>query len=249
MKTLKNLVLLTVALTLVNCGVALAELTPSQIVSQFNNLGTNGWAFDTRGSIPSTFTATNSSLVPDLSAYASGSLNSFCVNMNLGAISRGVATLSYNADTGRTQNASNVALSVGGALLYQQYAAGLLPVVLGSISIDTSIRALNNATSVTAINWSQGFYAYLYSLKPDSSYWIANYNVNQRYDEIGDHAVFVMNIKGATGTANYQDFLYVARADYGGNNDVPEPATLLLWTLGSAGAFGFNHYRKRNKKA
>jgi hypothetical protein len=251
MKTQKFSALLAVVFTVICSGIVRADLTPSEIVSQFN--GTNGWAFTaTSLATPRTFTAVNSSHVPNLSAYASGTLNSFCVNSSIGTVvttSGGVARLNYDATTGRTQNASGVALSVGGALLYQQYAAGELPDVGTVSALAMAIRDLNSVTSISSISWTTGYYAYLLTINVDKNYWIGNYNVNQYYEEIGNYAVFIMNIWTNGGTVA-QDHLYVAGADYsGGSGDVPEPATLLLWTLGGVGALGINHYRKRSKIA
>jgi hypothetical protein len=161
-----------------------------------------------------------------------------------------VARLSYNGVTGETKNASGVALSVGGALLYQQYATGELPNAGTLSTLATAIRALNSATSITSITWTTGYYAYLLTINDDRNFWIGNYNVNQYYEEIGNYAVFIMNIWTTTGGVA-QDHLYVARVDYGGggSSDVPEPATLLLWTLGGVGALGANRWRKRSQKA
>ena len=255
MKTLKIVVLLAIAFPLMNCGVVRADLTPGQIVSQFNSLGTYGWAFTSSGSAPRQFTASSTAFVPDLSAYASSTsssfaFNSFCVNTSIAAVSSGAAKLSYNPTTGITQNASGIALSVGGALLYQQYAAGVLPNASNTTTLASTIRSLNSATSINSLSWTTDtFLSYLLTLNADRNYWIGNYNVNQRYDEIGDYAVFIMNITNATGTIQYQDHLYVARADYGGDKGVPEPATLLLWALGSVGALGVGKYRRiKNQK-
>ena len=79
-------------------------------------------------------------------------------------------------------------------------------------------------------------------------------NTNLRYLELGDFAVFMMDINGSSARTQ----LYVTYASHSGNyedgigddiGNAPEPATLLLWSLGSVGALEFRHYRKRSKTA
>jgi hypothetical protein len=252
MRTFHLSTLLAVVLTVVGSGVLRADLTPSEIVAQFNNLGTNGWEFTSTGNAPRTFTSSIAA-VPDLSAYVSGVFYSFSVDTNFMVAASGLAKLNYNATTGLTQNAAGTALSVGGAFLYQQYAQSELPNTVAELELAQTIRNLNSATTSTssALNWGvNAALLYLLSINSDREYWVGNYNVNQRYDEIGDYAVFIMNITTSSGLTR-QDHIYVARANYGTTpiNAVPEPATVMIWMLGSVGALGMNTYRKRSGKA
>ena len=264
MKTLKNLVLLTVALTAICSGALRAEYTASEIVAGFNANG--GWAFYSGGSVTERLFTTRSGATPDLRAYSSilGStgIYTMCVSGGLSAPGSGTATLNYNAATGLTQNISGQFLSVGAAVLYQRYAAGTLSSFNYGVAMNTGTRSsdsntlrtaimvLNSMTTASALtfDWDSNKYLqYLLSIRDEKGYWALDYNTNLRYTELGGFSVFMMD----TGSG-YQSQLYVSYASHLGNfenNDVPEPATLLLWTLGSAGAFGFNHYRKRNKKA
>ena len=122
------------------------------------------------------------------------------------------------------------------------------------------------------------FLAYLLTVNNDKDFWTGKYNPGQYYNVIGDYAIFVMNLSLYTETCQggqFNDFLYIAKADYGnsggggdngggngnggggdngggngngGGSGVPEPATLLLWSLGSLGAFGMNRYRRTSTK-
>ena len=85
------------------------------------------------------------------------------------------------------------------------------------------------------------------SLNDDPLYWTAHYNLLQNYDVMGDYLVFIMTVTDPNGgNTHFEDFLYHATKtdnptpprrpdDPPGNGDVPEPATVLLWTLGSLG--------------
>ena len=255
-----------IALIVLCSGSIRAELTASQIVSQFNSLGTNGWSFNSTGSVTERRFYNNNN-APDLRAYSSAlgtsGIYAMCVGSGSSAPSSGTAKLNYEAATGLTRNNSNVALSVGGAVLYQRYASATInshgnifdystAMNTGNRSNDAStlrsaIMTLNNATSTNSVNWTSNKYLqYLLTLRDDREYWIRDYNTNLRYNELGDFAVFMMNVG-----SGYQTHLYVSYASHLGNYEnggVPEPATLLLWTLGM-GAFGVGHFRKRSRKA
>jgi hypothetical protein len=83
------------------------------------------------------------------------------------------------------------------------------------------------------------------------------------YTEIGDYLVFVMDLMDANGRhINMGDYLYLVRKsdspdapirpdfpDIGnGNNDVPEPASILLWALGGLGLACTSRARNRRMK-
>ena len=271
MKTLRFSTFLACALAVVSYGVALADLTPQQIKTQFDGLGANGWSFNSSQSPEKVFSATNAASVPDLSAYiastrgsggtANYSFYSFCANGALGSTASGTATLSYNPTTGVSQNASGGVLSVGAAYLYKQYATGQLAsfdyaTLPQNAPRSTDASLLASALSilmtrnVTTINNAVPTNKYIAAMLQvnTAAYWANTYSLNQRYAEIGDYAVFIMNIRNASG-ASTQDFFYVAKADLGDGGQVPEPATLLLWSLGSIGTVGVGYYRQRNKKS
>jgi len=216
-----------------------------------------------------TFVARNGSALPNTSAYGGVALlpngfRSYCVDV---AIQRttvtGTATLNYNPANGTTSNYTGHVLSVGAAWLHSQYARGILPgydetVFYEGDSVEQFYAALTALMSGTAsqklsfiANSSNMFAVEMRNVGSMYGYtaadWAAAYDMRGRYDAIGDYAVFVMSIRGTDGR-NYQDFLYLAPADYGnGGGEVPEPATLLLWTLGGMGLAGSSWARKRRK--
>ena len=273
MKAIRLILLLAAVLSFANSGLVFADLTPNQIVSGFNGLGTNGWAFSSSQTTERLFSSRVAANTPDVSAYAAStrgggsaanySFYTFCAYGSGPLVASGTARLNYNATTGATRNAGGEALSVGGALLYQRYAAGVLAGFdyasqpqngqrSGDAStLSSTIRTLMTTTvqNANSLNWtSNKFLAFLLTINSDRSFWVADYDVNRRYDEIGDYAVFVMSINDSNGNGPCQDHLYVARADYGGGGGgVPEPATLLLWVFGSLGTLGVGYCRKRAK--
>ena len=262
MKTLRFSALLAVALTAMSCGVLRGEYTASEIVAGFNANG--GWSFNSTGGMYERRFYSSINTMPDVRAYSSvlgaSGIYAMCMSSGSSAPSSGTATLNYNATSGLTRNRDDVALSVGGAVLYKMYATGTLGIFNYTQAMNTgqrysdatdlrnAIYALNNATSVNTPTWTTNrFLQYLLNIRNDREYWILDYNTNLRYTELGDFAVFMMN----TGNG-YQTNLYLSYASHLGNFEnpgVPEPATLLLWTLGSIGALGFRHYRKRSGKA
>ena len=275
--------MLAVALTAICSGTLHAELTAEQIWRDFNANG--GWAYSSTGTVQERLFTTRSGNTPDLRAYSptlgtAAGIYTMCVGSGSSAPATGTATLRYDPNTGYTQNTSGQYLSVGGAVLYQRYAAGTLSdfnyserygLSTGTRSSDASalrsaIMDLNwlTATSALTYNWTGN--KYLQYLLMDISgfslaeindvnnaavqtakiYWAENYNTNLYYSDLGNYAVFMMD----TGSG-YQTQLYVRYASHTGsydNNGVPEPATLLLWTIGTVGTFGIGHYRKRSRK-
>lgn len=289
MKSLKILVLIAVALTFANSNLVFADLTPNEIVAQFNGLeGGAGWSFNTTlnatlGNSERLFSTTAGAVngrTPLLSAYTSGAYGTspniaafytLCANPDLTIpynTVTGYAKLNYNAATGATRNVSGDALTVGAAWLYSQYAQGTLAgfryTSQGNIPgsnryadaqlLHTTINLLMTGTAaqVNAAASTNKFVQALLQANSSAAYWTGTYNANQRYQEIGDFTVLVMNLtSGPNGTGTqYQDMLYVARAGYGTDpGGVPEPATLMLWTLGSLGVVGLGYCRKRAKQS
>ena len=283
MKTLKFSALLAVAFIAMNSDALRGEFTASEIVSRFNALGPNGWSFVIGGSGTERpfYSPTPAGAMPDVRAYASslgpaGVPVIYSVSMSsCSDVSCGTAKLNYDATTGMSRNRDGVALSVGAAVLYQHYASvtlnswagynifdyGSLP-NSGQRSCDASLllsamMILNHATSANSVDWTTNKYLqYLMSIRNDQNYWVRDYNTNLRYPELGNFAVFMVEINGGSS----QSQLYVTYASHlgsykggngngNGNGHAPEPATLLLWSLGSLGVFGFRQYRKQSIKA
>lgn len=240
---------------------AKADLTASEIVSSFNNLN-SGQGLYFLYTTSSTYEgriakASTSADVADVSAYAASTASSagyffsFCVESSstITANLNYYGQLDYNG--GVTQTSSGNVLTVGAAYLYQQFAAGTLAGYSYSSGRSTSATAMREALYVltgqqTIANWSNNtFLSHLLTVNNSQSYWIASYDPGQYYTEIGNFSVFVMQVTSATNGAEAQDFVYVAKASFG---DVPEPATFILWLMGSVSALGAGYAKKRRKK-
>jgi len=265
MKKLRISVILLSVMAISNIDAVFAELTPQQIVDQFNSLsGPNGWSFTSGIYTERYFASANAAFTPDLSAYyayahgtLANSFRTFCVEPNSPSIaSSGTAKLNFTDGNSTRVSIDNKAVSIGTAFLYKQFAtASFAPSLYDYTnasqrssdysSLLTTLRALMSPQG--SLDWTTNKYLrYLLSLNDSREYWTSIYNPGDRYTEIGDYAIFVMNISNSSGTGEYQDFLYIAKAQYP-NNGVPEPATLLLWTLG-AGTLGFGYRRRRRDK-
>lgn len=246
------------------CGSASADFNASQFVSGFN--GTNGG----KGFVFSGYTMVNAEeqltgTMIDYSAYNSGKstggssyMRTFCIEPDTPLAGPGYALLNYS--NGQTTTTSNVAVTIGAAWLYSQFATGNLDnfnyTNSGSRNGDSAAlrsaiqHAMNLYTDSATYDWSGNRYlSLLLDINPDKNYWMGAYDPNQRYDAIGDYAVFAMNVYSGVNYPN-QDLLYVVKAEYGngGGGDVPEPATILLWSLGSLGAAGAAWRKRRNQK-
>jgi len=196
----------------------------------------------------------------DNSAYISGRsgsvgspsrifFQSFCVAPDLPVSQVGLGRLNYNETTGRSATSQGYALTLGAAYLYKEFATSSSPLGITG-NIDTAgfanaIRALMGITIES--NWTQNIYLSTLLSMNTRSYWTELYQVDQRYSEIGDYCVFVLNVTDANGLGRYQDFLYLAPA-WGEPPVIPEPATILLWSLGGMGLFGTSWARKRRMK-
>ncbi len=170
--------------------------------------------------------------------------------------------LSYNSSANTTTTSYGNTLKVGVAYLYKEFAAGNLAgynYTYGNGRVNSAVllqdaiwfllgktaNLVNSATSWTNNTFLQqlnGMAGY------NQAFWLASYDPASNYGGLmGDAKVFVMNNQFDTlarsPVALRQDLLYVVRGG-GGGSDVPEPASILLWTLGSLGAAGMA-YRKR----
>ena len=189
----------------------------------------------------------------------------FCVEPETpgGGIGRNdVAKLNYSGSSTHV-DPSGVALTVGAAYLYTQFSQdALLGIFPENTARDSAEKVIGNAirylmgytSEVGQLNnqgWDNNVLQYLLTVNNDRDYWLGVYNPDAYYTEIGNYSVFVMNVWESNGT-NSQDFLYLAKADIpydpsvGG--DVPEPAALLLWTLGGLGLVCSSRAHKRRMK-
>ena len=173
----------------------------------------------------------------------------FCVAPELLVSSVGLGKLNYNETTGLSKTSEGHTLTLGAAYLYKEYATSLTPLGItgevDSMDFALAIRALMGIRIVS--KWTENVYLNaLLDINDSKEYWTKRYQVNQKYSEIGDYCVFVINVTDTDGLGQYQDFLYIAPAE--GTPDVPEPVTILLWSLGGMGLFGTSLARKRRMK-
>lgn len=242
-------------------GTAFADLNATEIANNFNaSNGGAGWQFGYSSSLNlitlTTYTTAydnidNSAYVSTTGGTTSGRtwFETFCVEPTTGVGTPMVAKLNYSG--GQSKNSNGVALNLGAAYLYKQFATGTLSGF--NYSGTTSNGMLANAIRVvlgfdTLGNWaSNTFLAQLLAENSSQAYWVSSYDPGQYYSEIGNYSVFIMNVYSTAG-ANRQDFLYIAKANGNGGSDVPEPASILLWSLGGLGLAGSWARKRRLKK-
>ncbi len=190
----------------------------------------------------------------DTSAYAQGVTGgpnfyrTLCVEPTVGVTSQMSATLNYANN--KTTTSSGYALTLGAAYIYSKFATGTLSGYTydnngyRSNTFSSMSSAIRGLMGLNTMSWTSGFALQLLSINNDKSFWTQAYDPNKYYSVIGDYSVFVMNCYNSSG-GDGQDFLYVAKAS--NSSDVPEPASVLLWGLGSLGAFGATR-RARNRR-
>ena len=206
---------------------------------------------------------------PDLSGYMTGrtannglginfSFQTFCVAPELSILSDDPLNGWLNYEPDRTCTFNGNSLTLGVAWLYKEFAAGTLagyyydntdPVnnrVNSAVMLQDAIWFLQGDTTYMvdpATNWTSNRFLELLDNMPGYN-WTAAYNPAANYGGLmGDSKVFVMNVSVAANTAVIrQDVLYVTQY---GDSVVPEPASLLLWTIGSLGAVGAVYHKRR----
>jgi len=265
---------LAVAFTVIGRGGLRADFNAGQIQTLFNSMnGGNGLVFRYDGGTSPALRGTGTDSA-NTNAYlntAMSDLNqvfrSYCVNPLLG-ISTGVnyhGNLNLQAN-GTTLNAGGVALTVGAAYLYKVLAttptsamssgpyeifSNLSTTVTPGRTREThfqeAIYALMGLATASADNIYMQFLANQFPGRSLEDYWKKEYSSTQRYDEIGDYFVFVMNVHNASTNAPAQDFMYIAHATWT-TSGVPEPATFLFWTLGGLGLVCTSQVRNRRLK-
>ena len=254
--------------------VAKADLTVQETVDRFN--GTK-FIFDTTayvkpysnpsrnvGEYKLSVTKNEASLLNAYVSKTSGNyyFSTFCIEANQ-TIEKGTYSgiLSYDSNSGKTVNTSGVALSLGAAFLYQQFATGQLTGYeygtntskqisdhkSDAVMLQDAIHFLTGQKTAESTTWSKNssndFLKYLYSLNDSKTYWTKAYNLNETYADarlgnLSDYAVFVLNI------GTNQDQLLVAKVDRP-SSDVPEPAMMLLWLTGGLSALGYAKKRRK----
>lgn len=197
----------------------------------------------------------------DFSAYTgyntggSNYMRTFCIEPNVTTIAyNGYAKVNYQ--NGQSKTSSGATINLGTAALYSQFAAGTLQnfnytnsATRNSdyVALKTAIHVTMELSGYSSYNWSGNkFLNQLLTINSDKSYWTGAYDPNNYYAEVGDYAVFALNVYSANGTGT-QDFIYVTNATYGGGGDggVPEPATILFWSLGTLGFAGASWRKKQ----
>jgi len=184
--------------------------------------------------------------------------------------------LNYNNNMTQTQGGKVRALTLGAAYLYMKFADGSLfgyqytystaradSAVLLQDAIwyllDLKESMVNQSTNMTNNIFLQQLTAEKLLTAGDSQLkWTDIYDPASNYGGLMEDAkVFVMQnsfenspsggemgIRSGGSVEMRQDVMYVVRT--GGSSDVPEPASILLWTLGSLGAAGMAYRKRRN---
>ena len=167
----------------------------------------------------------------------------FCIEPDAPVEGTLVGTLNYEMKGTEwvTQTSEDNELTLGAAILYKEFA-------VDGRSADSLRQAILVLMGMDTINsWSDNVHLqYLYEKNQFTDVWTANYDPAQYHELVGDYCVFVLDVVSATDRSNRQDFLYIAKVNT--STDVPEPASLLFWTLGGLGAAGTSWARKRRMK-
>ena len=259
--------LVTVFVLAAVCSTVQAQLTATEIVSNFNGLnGGQGFVFDNQtlgNGYEQRLTTTSGNSNVDTSAYYSliGGTNFFQTfgiqPGNSTVANSGTAMLDYNAAAGTTTNADGTALTFGAAFLYAKYTSGGL-LVTDDMAYEFYV-ALNTLTGdLPSSNWSTNdFLRELRARESNMNYWTRSYDPGLMYSEIGNYSVFIVRVSDEFDFST-QNVLYIARSTgpaappWNGEpppppNSVPEPAMLLFWTFGGLWLSGTSWFGHRNR--
>ena len=153
-------------------------------------------------------------------------------------------------------------LSLGIACLYAQFIAGNDMVDNPNVNdLHSALKFLMGDEQSGIASWADQnpYLRYLlgitlpHGIENTSAYWEGAYNLMEDNELIGDYYIFIMSVKDLDGfTLQGNKMLYAHDKYYYETYDdpesTPEPATLLLWTLGGLGLGGTSWLRRRNKK-
>ena len=174
--------------------------------------------------------------------------STFCIAPNVNIMYGASAEIKLNYVNGKSTTSDNHVLSLGAATLYARFASGTLtPYHYGysatdvaeratsAVALRDAIRFLIGAGTAGDISGTNVFVKYLLNENSDLTHWTSIYDPNELYSEVGDYAVFVMNVTQNGSPA--QDLLYVSKIIVSPPPPpvVPEPATVLIWSLGGLG--------------
>jgi len=228
------------------------------IADTFNSLNAGGGFYfqniNSPGSFPLGVVALEnhgSNASADLSVYGingfpDGVMRTFCVQPDTPIASSGyfMGRLCYENDI--THNSNGNILTFGAAYLYTAFVTGELS-GYNENDIGNAIRTLMDYP-ITDNDWTDNpVLVHLYQQTQNKGYWFGVYDPDIYYNEIGYYSVFVMNVVDSNGNSS-QDFLYIAALVEPPAGHAPEPATILLWTLGTIGTVGYARRRSRLKK-
>jgi len=202
-------------------------------------------------------------------------INTFRCTRSETDLRNGIAWLSYDPLSGGTYlgrptdipNAGTRYLTLGAAYLYARFVQGKLQDINENVAdFRRALDRLYIGTSNSDDLWNVNPYLCdLISITPRNTamgakdYWCQAYNLQYDYLfmdglDFGNLYIFVMNVVDIVDylpdDAQYAAMLYAAPrySDPPPVQNVPEPATLLLWTLGGLGLSGTSWLRRRHKK-
>jgi len=194
-----------------------------------------------------------------LSAYKNSEFITFCVQpglpirknddgYNWGKLSyKDGETFSYMNDP----NGTKYSLSVGAAYLYKAFITGEMDTALANgkfevKDIGMAIRSLMYSSPDWAtdpvLKWLLNLRIEVDGKPASQNYWESTtYKLTDSYEFMDEYCVFVLNVYYDPQNENMrsQDFLYITK------DHAPEPATILVWTLGTIGIVGYARRRSR----
>lgn len=175
-------------------------------------------------------------------------------------------SLSY--DNGLTRLSDGTPVTIGLAYLYTKYATGAYNNWNDALMAELyeAMRFLAGRGSSETTWFSNGVLSSMITETALPGLWMTSYNLNTEYPAWVDnnYAIYAMNLEqsqlvfDANGNASTVwtsagDVLYLVRRDGGGTDPgtepgtVPEPGTLLAWSIIGLGMFGAARLRKKRR--
>ena len=187
--------------------------------------------------------------------------------INANGVQKGVAKLNYNGSTtstnyNNTTNFVQSTLSVGAAYIYTMFVTegmyggpfanlsstdnALFQIAWSLLTNRDSLRLGSSGLNMWNISETKSnkYLNSLLSINGDKSYWLAPYNPDKLYSEIGYYSVFVMDNRNTAGGASITNTLFLVNMS---PSPVPEPETyaLMLAGLGLVGTM-LRHRRRKS---